>query len=302
MAEEQLLEELRPVAFAIAYRMLGSVTDAEDIAQEALLRTHQALEDRKEIASPRAYVATIATRLGIDHLRSARVRRESYFGEWLPEPLVTDRRSDPAQQAETADSLSLAFLAVLERLTPEQRAAFLLREVFGYGYDEVAEIVGTSEANARQLTSRARRQVSAGRPRFEASEEQCRQLADSFFAAAGAGDLHALESLLAHDVELHGDGGGKVPALARALRGRVRVSRTLAAWWNATQASGVSIEPGEFNGAPGARTLDREGRLIGVLVLEIADGQIQALRSIVNPDKLGHLGPVGDLGELLRGG
>jgi RNA polymerase sigma-70 factor (TIGR02957 family) len=303
MADEALLDELRPGAFAIAYRMLGSVTDAEDIVQEALLRTHRALEGGEEIASPRAYVATIVTRLGIDHLRSARVRRETYVGEWLPEPLATDRREDPAQQAETADSLSLAFLTVLERLTPEQRAAFLLREVFGYGYDEVAEVVGTSDANARQLTSRARRQVSEQRPRFEASEAERRRLADGFFAAARDGDMQALEGLLAHDVQLHGDGGGKVPALAAAVHGRVRVARTLLAWWKASaQIGAVSIERGEFNGAPGARMLDPEGRLVSVLVLEIADGRIQALRSVVNPDKLRHLGPVGNLGELLRGG
>lgn len=302
MSDAELLEELRPRAFAVAYRMLGSVGDAEDIVQEALLRLHQARDRGEEIASPRAYVATIVTRLAIDELRSARVRRETYVGEWIPEPLVTEVSEDPAQRAETADSLSLAFLAILERLTPEQRAAFLLREVFGYDYDEIARIVGTSETNARQLASRARRELRERRPRFEASGEQQERLAASFFAAAGDGDLEGLEALLADDVELHGDGGGKVPALARALRGRARVAHTLVAWGKAgTRIGNVAMKPTEINGQPGAMLLDGEGRVFSVLALEIADGYVQAVRSVVNPDKLRHLGPVGDLGELFRG-
>src|SRR5690349_7729061 len=188
--------------------MLGSVAEAEDVVQEALLRLHRALEAGERIDSPRAYVATITTRLAIDQLRSARVRRETYVGEWLPEPLVTDSSGDPAKLAETADSLSLAFLVVLESLSPEQRAALLLHDVFDYGYDEVADIVGTSQDNARQLATRARRHVEERKPRFETSREQREELARRFFAAAQAGDVGGLESLLAHDVELHGDGGG----------------------------------------------------------------------------------------------
>src|SRR5512144_461432 len=204
----ELLDDLRPRAFAIAYRMLGSVSEAEDVVQEALLRVHDALERGAEISSPRAYAATVVTRLAIDELRSARARRESYVGEWLPEPVADSPDHDPAQRAELSDSLSLAFLVLLESLTPEQRAAFLLHDVFDYGYGEVAEIVGTSEQNARQLASRARRYVQDGRPRFDPSAELREQLAASFFAAAQEGDFEALEALLAEDVELHGDGGG----------------------------------------------------------------------------------------------
>jgi RNA polymerase sigma-70 factor (ECF subfamily) len=297
---DELAVELRGPAFAIAYRMLGSVAEAEDVVQEALLRLHGALSGGEEIRSPRAFVATATTRLAIDELRSARARRERYVGEWLPEPLVTDAAEDPAHHAEMADSLSLAFLVLLERLSPEQRAVLLLRDVFDYGYDEIAAIVGTSEANARQLAVRARRHVEAGRPRFEASAERRDELARRFFAAAQEGDLEALEALLADDVALHGDGGGKVPALARSLHGRVRVARTLLAWAKAgIRMGGARIRPAEVNGQPGALMLGPDGRLIGVMELEIAGGRIQAVHSIVNPDKLAHVGEVADVRALL---
>jgi RNA polymerase sigma-70 factor (TIGR02957 family) len=300
-SRDDLLDELRPAAFAIAYRMLGSVTEAEDIVQEALLRVHRALEEGEPIESPRAYVATVATRLAIDELRSARARRERYVGEWLPEPLVTVSADDPARQAEMADSLSLAFLVLLESLSPEQRAVLLLRDVFDYGYDEIAEIVGKSEDNTRQLAVRARRHIEERRPRFETSEEQRDELARRFFAAAQEGDLGALEALLAHDVELHGDGGGKVPALARALHGRSRVARTLLTWMRqGARIAGAAIRQIDVNGQPGALLLDGEGRLIGVWALDIADGQVQRVSSIINPDKLQHLGPVADLRALLE--
>ena len=300
-SHEALLEELRPAAFAIAYRMLGSVAEAEDVVQEALLRLHAALERGERIESPRAYLATVATRLSIDVLRSARVRRETYVGEWLPEPLVTDPSEDPARQAEMSDSLSLAFLVLLESLSPEQRAAFLLHDVFGYGYGEVAEIVGKSEDNARQLAARARRHVDEGRPRFEASREQREELARRFFAAARDGEVDALGELLADDVVLHGDGGGKAPALARALFGRSRVARTLRNWVRiGDRIGGVTWRRVDVNGQPGAMTFDSEGRLISVMALEIAEGRIQGIRSIVNPDKLQHLGPVADTSELMR--
>jgi RNA polymerase sigma-70 factor (TIGR02957 family) len=295
-------EELRPSAFAIAYRMLGSVSEAEDVVQEAFLRLHRAQDQGKEIESPRAYLSTVVTRLAIDQLRSARARRETYVGEWLPEPLVTSPDEDPARHAEMADSLSLAFLVLLENLSPEQRAVFLLREVFDYPYERIAEIVRKSEANVRQLAVRARRHVEEGRSRFEASREQRDELARRFFAATREGDLGALEALLAQDVVLHGDGGGKAPALARPLHGRARVARTLRAWArSAARFGGVSMRPVDVNGQPGAMTFDPEGRLINVLALDIAGGQIQAVRSIVNPDKLRHLGPVADVGALLRG-
>jgi RNA polymerase sigma-70 factor (TIGR02957 family) len=298
----EAFEELRPRAFAIAYRMLGSVSEAEDVVQEAYLRLHRAEQAGERIESPRAYLSTVVTRLAIDGLRSARARRETYVGEWLPEPLLADPEADPARQAEVADTLSLAFLVLLETLSPEQRAVFLLREVFDYPYDRIAEIVGKSEANVRQLAVRARRHVEEGRTRFDASREQREQLADRFFAAATEGDLPALEALLAEDVELHGDGGGKAPALARALFGRSRVARTLRNWAGAgSRLGGWQVRRVDVNGQPGALLLDRRGHLFAVMSVDVADGQIQGIRSIVNPDKLGHLGEVADIGALLRG-
>jgi len=286
----RLFEELRPVGFAVAYRMLGSVSEAEDIVQEAFLRLHHTLQDGERIESPRAYLSTVVTRLCINHLRSARARRETDV-EALPEPLV----GEPASQAEMADSLSLAFLVLLETLSPEQRAAFLLREVFDYPYDQIAAIVATSEQNARQLVARARRHVEQRRPRFEPSREQRERLARRFFAAAQDGDLGALEELLAHDVTLHGGG------LPQPLEGRVRVARTLLAGLRTatTLLGGVSLREVTVNGQPGAMVLDLSERLIGVVALDIAEGgQIQTVTSVINPDKLRHLGPLADLGPL----
>jgi RNA polymerase sigma-70 factor (TIGR02957 family) len=301
-ASDDLYDELRPRAFAIAYRMLGSVSEAEDVVQEAFLRLHRVLESGEEVSSPPAYVATVVTRLAIDELRSARARRETYVGEWLPEPLLASEEDDPAQHAEMADSLSLAFLVLLESLTPEQRAAFLLRDVFDYPYEEIARIVGRSEDATRQLAVRARRRVEEGRPRFESSREQREQLAVRFFEAVEGGDLGALETMLAADVELHGDGGGKAPALALPLRGRTRVARTLAAWGRAAERfGGVSVRRAGVNGMPGAVFRAVDGRVISVVVLGIAAGEITSVSSIVNPDKLRHLGEVADLGALLRG-
>jgi RNA polymerase sigma-70 factor (TIGR02957 family) len=299
MTEDEF-DELRPSAFAIAYRMLGSVSEAEDVVQEGFLRLHRAREGGERIESPRAYLSTVVSRLSLDHLRSARVRRETYVGEWLPEPLVASADDDPARKAEMADSLSLAFLVLLESLSPEQRAAFLLRDVFDEPYDRIAEIVRTSEQNARQLAARARRHVKERRPRFEASREQREQLASRFFAAVEEGDLEGLEELLAHDVVLHADGGGKAPALKRAVHGRARAARTLIAGLRAFTRFGITTRREEVNGQPGALFVDREGGLIGVLILDVAEGQIQGVSSIVNPDKLQHLGPLADLGALLR--
>jgi RNA polymerase sigma-70 factor (TIGR02957 family) len=296
-------EELRPRAFAIAYRMLGSVAEAEDVVQEGMLRLHKAIESGERIESQGAYLATVVTRLAIDELRSARVRRERYVGEWLPEPLLTtDEDEDPARQAEIADSLSMAFLVLLESLSPEQRATFLLREVFDYPYDEIAEIVGRTPEATRQLAVRARNRVEEGRPRFAASKAEREELADRFFAAVQEGDLEGLESLLAADVELHGDGGGKAPALARPLFGRDRVARLLSTWQRAgaTRIGGVSIRRAEVNGQPGAVFLTSDGAVISVLALGMSEGQITSVSSIVNPDKLRHIGPVADLRALLR--
>jgi RNA polymerase sigma-70 factor (TIGR02957 family) len=301
VSEDRLLEELRPRAFAIAYRMLGSVAEAEDIVQEALVRVHRTLEDGERIESPRAFVATVATRLAIDELRSARARRESYVGEWLPEPLVVDAIDDPADQAEMADSVSLAFLVLLESLSPEERAVLLLRDVFDYGYDEIASIVGKSESNARQLAARARRRVGERRPRFESSREQRDKLASRFFAAAEEGDLGALETLLAHDVVLHADGGGKAPAIARPLLGRSRVARALLAWMRrGLKIPGTALRRVEVNGHAGAVVLDGTGKLVGVVALDIAGQEVRSVVGIVNPDKFRHLGPVGDPGALLH--
>jgi RNA polymerase sigma-70 factor (TIGR02957 family) len=296
---ERLLDELRPVAFAIAYRMLGSVSEAEDVVQEALLRVHRALDAGERIASPRAFVATVSTRLAINELRSARARREHYVGEWLPEPIITDSTDDPARHAEMADSLSLAMLVLLESLSPEQRAVLLLHDVFDYGYPDTATILDKSDDNVRQLATRARRHVEQRRPRFQTTREQRDELARRFFQAAEQGDLGGLEALLASDVELTGDGGGKVPALERSLRGRNRVARTLI---NSVVARlpEVSLRLAEVNGGPGALYLDAQQRLIGVMALDIDGGQITSISSIVNPDKLAHLGPVGDFRSLLK--
>jgi RNA polymerase sigma-70 factor (TIGR02957 family) len=296
---DQLLDELRPVAFAVAYRMLGSVSEAEDVVQEVLLRVHQALDAGEQIASPRAFAGTVSARLAINELRSARARRERYVGEWLPEPIVTDGEDDPARHAETADSLSLAMLVLLESLSPEQRAVLVLHDVFDYGYREIASIIGKSEDNVRQLGTRARRHVEQRRPRFQTTREQRDELARRFFAATEQGDLAGLEALLAHDVEMTGDGGGKVPALAQPLRGRSRVAHMLV---NSVIARlpEVSWRVTEINGGPGALFLDGQQRVVGVMALDVAGGRITGISAIVNPDKLRHLGPVGDFGALVR--
>jgi RNA polymerase sigma-70 factor (ECF subfamily) len=296
---ERMLEELRPVAFAIAYPMLGSVAEAEDVVQETLLRVEQTLRAGERIASPRAFAATVTTRLAINELRSARARRETYVGEWLPEPIITDDPADPARQAEMADSLSLAMLVLLESLSPEQRAVLLLHDVFDYGYREIAGIVGKTEGNVRQLATRARKHVAQGRPRFQTTREQRDELAARFFDAVRDGDLAGLEALLAADVEMIGDGGGKVPAITQPLRGRARVAGLLAGSVVA-RLPGASLRLVEVNGGPGALFLDAEQRLVSVVALEIEGDRITRIASIVNPDKLRHLGPLGDFGALVR--
>src|SRR5919107_5261817 len=209
-------ETLRPLAFSIAYRMLGSVAEAEDVVQEGLLRLHRA----DAVEHPKAFVATVVTRLAIDELRSARSRRETYVGPWLPEPIVTDTMPD-------SDSVSMALLVTLERLNPVERAVFLLHDVFDYGYDEIAEIVGKSRENCRQLALRARRHVEARRTRFEPSREQRDALAAKFFGAIREGDLDGLVSLLAEDAVMTGDGGGKGQARLTPLHGGMKVARFL---------------------------------------------------------------------------
>jgi len=290
--------ELRPLMFSIAYRMTGSISDAEDIVQEAFLRLTRVLRDGERIDSPRAYLATVTTRLAISHLRSARVRRETYVGEWLPEPLVegsTPFGPDPAEHAEMSDSLSMAFLIMLESLSPTERAAFLLHEVFGYSHQEIADIIGKSEPNCRQIFARARRHVDEGKPRFEASREQRDEVSRRFFEAIGGGDLAGLLELLAPDVVMVGDGGGKGQARRQPLAGRDGVARFLFGLFRQVERQGVRAEAVLVNGQPGAVAYDAQDRVVSVFALDIADGQVQTIRSVVNPDKLGHLGPVSDL-------
>jgi RNA polymerase sigma-70 factor (ECF subfamily) len=294
-----MYEELRPLLFSIAYRMVSSVGDAEDIVQEAFLRIHRAESDGKRIESPKAYLSAVVTRLSIDHLRSARVRREQYVGQWLPEPLQTDEGPDAA---ETADSLSMAFLVLLESLTPVERAVFLLREVFDYDYGAIAKIVQRSEDNCRQLYVRARRHVDEGRPRFEASLEQRDELARRFIAAAQQGDTQGLVELLAADVVVYGDGGGKAPSWMEPIYGRERVAKLMAGTFAQALRLGASVQATQLNGQPGLMFLDDEGRVGAVMSLEIADGLIQTIRGVTNPDKLAHLGTVADVRAILRGG
>ena len=292
--------EFRPLMFSIAYRMTGSISDAEDIVQEAFLRLTRALRDGASITSPKAYLATVTTRLAISHLRSARVRREAYVGSWLPEPLVTDELApatvpDPAERAEMSDSLSMAFLVLLESLTPTERAVFLLHEVFGYDYAEIAEITGKSEPNCRQIFARARHHIDEGKPRFEASREQREEVARRFFDAASGGDLSSLLDLLAPDVAVIGDGGGKGLALVEPMYGSVRVARFLLGLFRRAEKEGTYAVPALVNGQAGAVAYDAQGRVASVFALDIADGLVQAVRSVVNPDKLQHLGPTSDL-------
>jgi RNA polymerase sigma-70 factor, ECF subfamily len=285
-------EELRPLLFSIAYQMVGSASDAEDIVQEAFLRFHRESGRGTDIASPKAWLSTVTTRLAINHVQSARVRRERYVGTWLPEPLVTE--PDPAglRHAETADSLSLAFLVLLESLGPVERAVFLLREVFDYGYDEIAAVVGKSPDNCRQIAVRARRQVEARKPRFEASRRKREELSRRFFEAVEADDTQGLVRLLAADVVLHADGGGKAqaPTIRRPLYGRERVARLFGEIGPFSQRLGArSVRYAEVNGQPGALYLDPDGHPVLVVSLDIADGLVQTVHAITNPDKLRHL-------------
>jgi RNA polymerase sigma-70 factor (ECF subfamily) len=295
MTDSTELTELRPLAFSIAYRMLGSVAEAEDIAQETLLRAHRELREGTAIESPKAYMTAIATRLAIDHLRSARVRREAYVGPWLPEPLLADGGADPrvdvAAEAELSDDLSLAFLVVLERLTPDERAVFLLREAFDYKFGEIAEIVGKSPATCRQIGARARRHVLTERPRFEPSRGAREELAARFLAAAQGDDLDGLLALLADDAVLTGDGGGKAAALPRPLVGAAKIAHAIRAFFRQGAQRGATVTPVTVNGHPGWIAHDPDGTVLVVMALDIAGGRVTAINSIVNPDKLAHLGP-----------
>jgi RNA polymerase sigma-70 factor (ECF subfamily) len=284
-------EELRPLLFAIAYRILGSVTEAEDAVQETWLR-YESSPTRPR--SAKAFLSAVVTRISIDVLRSARVRREEYVGQWLPEPLLTDPYADPARSAELADSVSMAALLLLERLTPLERAVFVLREVFGLGFPEIAAAVGRSEDACRQLAVRARRHMDAGRPRFAADRREREELAARFFDALRDGDVDGLRAMLAADVEMVGDGGGKAPALARTVIGADNVARLIAVFSPMIARIGAQVERHEMNGQPGAILRDRDGRVAGAMTLDLLGGQVQTIRTVVNPDKLRHVGPVAD--------
>ena len=297
MSETAVYEELRPLLFSIAYRMLGSAGDAEDVVQEAFLRYARAEED---VESPRAWLSATTTRLAIDQLRSARARREQYVGQWLPEPLLTDGAPGPAEDVETADTISLAFLVLLESLSPVERAVFLLHDVFDFGYDEIARIVGKSEDNCRQIAVRARRQIDARRPRFDASPERHEDLVARFIAAASDGDVGTLVELLADDAVLVGDGGGRAPAAPEPIRGRERVANAFVAFARQGLRAGLRVRPATVNAQPGILALDPEDRVVAVLALDVVRGAIEAIRVVMNPDKLDHLGPVGNLYELYR--
>lgn len=288
--------------FSVAYRMLGSVTEAEDVVQDALLRMHQSMAAGTRPESPDAFATTVTTRLAIDALRSARHRRESYVGPWLPEPLVESEAADPARRIEMDETVSLAFLVVLERLSPVERAVFVLREVFGYEYGAIAEVVGKSEANCRQVLARARRHIDEARPRFQPQGERQRALSRQFLVAVHDGDVAGLERLLADDVVFYGDGGGKAPAIKRPMHGAVQVARFLVGLARRGRPFGVVLEPATANGQPAVRLLDANGVLLGVLGLEILDDQVVALRNQINPDKLAHLGRVGDLTAMMASG
>lgn len=296
----QTYTELRPLLFSIAYRMLGSVSDAEDVVQESFVRYRRALDDGVVVESVRPYLSSIATRLALDQLKSARVQRETYVGMWLPEPLFVDPMPDVAAHAEISDSLSMAFLVLLETLSPTERAVFLLRDVFGYEFDEIASVVDKSSDNCRQLLVRARKHIDERRPRYEASREQKRELAGRFLAAVQSGDVAGLQAMLAADVSFTGDGGGKAPAAARTLVGIDKVCRFMVALVAFGAEMGMVLTPLDVNDEPGMMFTTVDGLVLGVLSLDIAEGQVQALHAVVNPDKLQHLGPVGDLRELVE--
>jgi RNA polymerase sigma-70 factor (ECF subfamily) len=295
---DEEFEELRPLLFSIAYRILGSVTEAEDAVQETWLR-YAASGTRP--ASAKAFLSAVVTRIAVDVLRSARRRREEYVGPWFPEPLLSDPYEDPERAAELADSVSMAALLLLERLSPLERAAFVLREVFGFGFAEVASALGRSEAACRQLATRARRHMDDGRTRFAADRRAREELAVRFFDAFKEGDVGTLLEFLAADVQLVGDAGGKAPQWGRGLVvGARNVAGMLSALSEPFARIGGVVEPHEVNGQPGAIFRDADGRVVNTWALDIADGQIQAIRAVVNPDKLRHVGPVADAFAVVR--
>jgi len=269
----------------IAYRMLGSMAEAEEVVQDAWLRWHEAARDTFDSAE--AWLVTVVTRLSIDRLRAAKVQREHYIGAWMPEPMLTEAPDTPEQLLERADNISVAFLAVLERLAPEARAAFLLREVFDADYEEVARTLGKSEAACRQLVHRAKVQVQEGRPRFTVPRETHERLLRAFADAAARGSLQDLKALMAEDVELIGDGGGKVQTFSKILRGSQRLAQLYYSLWR-RMGPAVRMEMVDINGEPGMlRFLD--GELESAQTFEIENDRIVRIRAQRNPDKLARI-------------
>lgn len=279
-------DEYRSLLFSVAYRMLGSVADAEDMLQETFIRWQQAPE--QEIRSPRAFLITIISRLCISHLQSARARREEYVGQWLPEPIVTAAGSDPLENIRMDESLSMAFLLVLERLTPVERAVFLLRDVFEYEYPELATTLGESEANCRQILHRARQHVAAMRPRFKASPQESSDLLKRFLQATRSGDLEGLVGLLAGDVVLHSDGGGKAVSAPNLIRGAKNVARGALGTLEKLMPKNLVIRLAQVNGDPGMVSY-LQGKPYSVLTVEAGEGHIQRIYVVTNPEKLAHL-------------
>jgi RNA polymerase sigma-70 factor (ECF subfamily) len=287
VTDAEVFEAHRDLMFAVAYRMLGTITDAEDAVQDAWLRWSAA--PRADVADPRAYLAKIVTNTALNRLRSARSRREAYIGPWLPEPLLTEAGPDAAERAELAESVSVAMLVVLESLTPEERAVFVLREVFGFGHAEIGAALGRSAPSVRQLAHRAREHVQARRPRFDVDWNQQREVTDRFLAAAAGGDIEALMTVLAPDVTLLTDGGGKARAALRPITGNRKVARWLVGVvgrpFMGVPVSDMSVAAAEINGSPGTLITAR-GRAIAALTLVVSGGRVTAIQLLANPDKL----------------
>lgn len=294
-AEE--FEEHRARLLAIAYRILGSVADAEDVVQETWLRWEASATRPR---STRAFLATITTRLAVDVLRSARARREIYPGPWFPEPLVSDPYTDPERSAELADSVSMAAMLLLERLSPLERAVFVLREVFGYPYAEVAATVERSEDACRQLCARARAHMAQERPRFAVDRAEADGLTATFIAALRAGDVDRLREVLTADAVLVADAGGKAPLFGDGVFVGDRLIRLLVGMAPDALAAGVTLTPERINGGPGAILHSADGHVLGTWALEVRDGQLQTIRAVLNPDKLRHLGPLADPWQTLQ--
>ena len=275
-------EKHRPLLFSIAYRMLGSIQDAEDMVQEAFLRWQQAPADA--VQSPKAYLTAVVTRLCIDRLRSARAQREQYVGVWLPEPLPTAQVPGVADTAALAESLSMAFLVLLESLSPLERAVFLLREVFEYGYAEIARIVGRNEAHCRQMFRRSRQRIAARRPRFRVSPEQQDRLVRQFVRACATGDMEGLLALLAEDIVLYSDGGGMAGTARKPIYGRARVARLIAALLRKAPPT-LTLHLARINGQPGVIAY-ADGKPLGVLVFDSAEDRLQTAYLVVHPEKL----------------